>query len=141
MGRTKNSKRWSEKDLKLMHKLMKAALAEGLSKYDAKVKVGEHFGVTPMAIDVRYNRWLAGMKGTSKNTNKVPVKRKYGKRGKYNKKAKTAVKETPVVKTRAKRSDPESSNLVFSLGLLNAHKPQIKDITINFEARTITYTF
>lgn len=140
MGRGKNSKRWSEKDLKLMDKLMKAALAEGLSKYDAKVKVGEHFGVTPMAIDVRYNRWLAGMKGTSKNTTKVLVKRKSGKRGKYNKKAKTAAKESPVVKTRAKRSDPES-NIVFSLGLLNAHKPQIKDITINFDARTITYTF
>ena len=141
MGRTKNSKRWSEKDLKLVHKMMLEGAEKGLTKYQAKQEVGKHFGVTALAIDVRYNRWLKGMKGTSKNTNKVPVKRKYGKRGKYNKKAKTAVKETPVVKTRAKRSDPESSNLLFSLGLLNAHKPQIKDITINFDARTITYTF
>lgn len=84
MARTK-SKHWSEKDLRKMDRMMKAAEAEGLSKYAAKQRVGEYFGVTPLAIDVRYNRWLRGIKGKTPDTTKVPIKRKYGKRGKYKK--------------------------------------------------------
>lgn len=130
-NRTK-SKHWSEKDLKTMHKLMTEALTAGLSKSDAKKQVGDHFGVTPVAVEVRYNRWLNGMKGISKNTTKVKINRKYGKRGPYKPRATSVV---PVVKVKREYTPRVVSQPVRSMTfkITNVHVDLAKgEITVNY---------
>ena len=85
MGK-KNSKRWSMKDIRTITKFIKEAVDNGGSEEQGKIAAAQHFGITINAIRIRYGRYLRGLQVPKKNTTKVPIKRKTGKRGNYKKK-------------------------------------------------------
>jgi len=76
------SKTWSEKDLKHMDTIIQGApdITEG------KKLAAEHFGVTYNSINIRYGRWLKGLKGKKKPTIKEPIVRKPREINSYKKK-------------------------------------------------------
>lgn len=135
-GTKKKSRLWSLKEIKKIAEIVESAIASGKSKMAGMDEAAAHFGVTRNAIHIRYSRYKKGesMTRVKRNTAKEPTKGKL--RGPYKKrkytKRKTAV-TNPVVK--------DSNKLVFPIGLLTAHAPKIKELIVDFDARSVTYTF
>ena len=169
-GTKKKSRLWSLKEIKKVAEIIESAMASGKSKMAAMDEAAAHFGVTRNAIHIRYGRYKKGesMTRVKRNTAKKPtkgVKRgPYGKRKKYTKKPVinaiiddggiSRVKrkytkrvlnfkedKSPVAAAFAKRVVADSNKLVFSIGLLTAHVPKITAITVDFDTRSITYTY
>jgi hypothetical protein len=130
----KNSKRWSMKDIKTIEKFIKDATDAGQVKEEGIKLAAKHFGVTINALRIRYGRYCKGKQvaGLKKNTTKVPMKRK---KRKYTKRA--GMKPGP----KPKHLIAESNKLVFPLALLACHVPKITAITVDFDTRSVTYTY
>lgn len=157
------SKRWSMKDITVIKKFIKEATDAGYEEHVGIVNAATHFGVTPNAVKIRYGRYLRSedMGNLKKNTTKVAIirkSRKYTKKqvvdaiiddggiskvkGKYTKRTlKFKEDKSPVAAAFAKRIIAESNRLVFPLALLAASVPKITAITVDFDTRSITYTY
>jgi hypothetical protein len=80
MSRSKDSKRWSKKDIMIIKNFIKEAKDAGKSVHSGMQAAADHFGLTRNAIYCRWKRYIRGEHLTQlkKNTTKVPViKRKY----------------------------------------------------------------
>ena len=157
------SKRWSMKDITVIKKFIKEATDAGHDEHTGIVNAAAHFGVTPNAVKIRYGRYLRNedMGGLKKNTTKVPIVRKTRKytkkqvvdviiddggisrvKRKYTKRVLNFKEDkSPVAAAFAKRVVADSNKLVFSIGLLTVHVPKITAITVDFDTRSITYTY
>lgn len=137
----KKSKRWSIADIRTIKKFVLDAKNAGMDGHDGLKEAAKHFGITLNAVRIRYGRFIKGKQvaNLKKNTTKEPMERKTRK---YTKRTSAKPRPNPeLVKTLANHLIKESNKLVFPLGLLAAHVPKITAITVDFDTRSITYTY
>ena len=151
------------KDIRTIKNYVKVANNMGQPDHEGLKAAATHFGVTLNSVNLRWKRFNAGvhMDGLKGNTTKEPMNRKnrkYTKKSigdaiiddggiskvkrKYTKRTlKFKEDKSPVAAAFAKRIIAESNRLVFPLALLAAHVPKITAITVDFDTRSITYTY
>lgn len=142
----RKSVRWSLKDIKKIEEFVKNAVALGGTEKDGLIDAAKHFGVTKNAVQCRLWKYKRGLStgGLKQKTTKKAFKRKpYGKRGPYKKRKSLKFKEdkSPLAAALAKRLVAESNRLVFPVSLLSMQVPKIKELVVDFDARSITYTY
>jgi hypothetical protein len=143
-GTKKKSRLWSLKEIKEIVDIVESAMVQGKTSGAAMDEAAAHFGVSRNAINLRYLRYKKGesMTRVKRNTAKKPTKGM--KRGPYKKRRKILkFKEDKSLAAAAlaKRIVAESNRLVFPVSLLAAHIPRIKEVIVDFDARSITYTY
>jgi hypothetical protein len=117
MARTKNSKRWSVKDITAIENFIKNAkdLRSGLKE------AAKHFGTSLNAVSCRWRRYTANeqVMRLKKNTTKLPIKKRkytrkksvYTKKRKYTKKVNVQYGRKPV--------QPAKRSMTFKIKKVN----------------------
>ena len=121
----KKSKWWSAADIRKIKAIMKTAEEEGLERGVGLVRAADHFGVTRNAIVIKLGRLEKGIKSNHLNrpTSKVPVVRK------------AKVNHSPVV------DEPKSNKIIIPVELLINASAKVKKVIIDFDNRSIAYTY
>jgi hypothetical protein len=121
----RKSKWWSAADIRKIKAIMKTAEDEGLGRTVGLVRAADHFGVTRNAISIKLGRIQRGEKSSHLNklTTKIPVVRK------------AKVNHSPVV------DEPKSNKIIIPVELLINASAKVKKVIIDFDNRSIAYTY
>jgi hypothetical protein len=140
----KTSRLWSINELKKMAEIVELTIMSGKSKGDALQEAADYFGVTKNAVNIRHLRYKRGQSLTRVKRNTIKKPTKGIKRGPYKKKKKSLTfkeDKSPVVAALAKRTVAESNRIVLPISFLSVSVPKIEAIIVDFDARSITYTY
>ena len=142
------SKRWSLKDIETIKKYVKQALAEGKTEREGLQEAAKHFGLTSNAVFIRWLRLRKGehIKRLKKNTTKIPMKRRKSRSDKGKKRGpygaiKAKVDNSPIANALAKRLVSESNRIVLPIDMLSVVVPKVTNVVVDFDAKSITYTY
>lgn len=121
----KKSKWWSAADIRKIKAIIKTAEEEGLERGVGLVRAADHFGVSRNAISIKLGRLERGIKSNHLNrpTSKVPIVRK------------EKVDHSPVV------DESKSNKIIIPVELLINTTAKVKKVIIDFDNRSIAYTY
>jgi hypothetical protein len=121
----KKSKWWSAADIRKIKAIIKEAEDQGFGRSVGLNYAAEHFGVTRNAIVIKLGRLEKGIKSNHLNrpTSKVPIVRK------------EKVDHSPVV------DEPKSNKIIIPVELLINTTAKVKKVIIDFDNRSIAYTY
>lgn len=121
----KKSKWWSAADIRKIKAIIKTAEEEGLERGVGLVRAADHFGVSRNAISIKLGRLERGIKSNHLNrpTSKVPIVRK------------EKVDHSPVV------DESKSNKIIIPVELLINASAKVKKVIIDFDNRSIAYTY
>lgn len=152
-GTKKKSRLWSLKEIKKVADIVESAIASGKDKRTAYDEAATYFGVTRNAIHIRYGRYMKGesmtrvKRNTTKTSTKGVIRGPYKKKRKYTRRngvkpgPKPKMNYSPVIKALSKRIIDESNRIVLPIALLGAAIPRVMAVTIDFDTRSVTYTY
>ena len=121
----RKSKWWSAADIRKIKAIIKTAEEEGLERGVGLVRAADHFGVSRNAISIKLGRLERGIKSNHLNrpTSKVPIVRK------------EKVDHSPVV------DESKSNKIIIPVELLINASAKVKKVIIDFDNRSIAYTY
>jgi hypothetical protein len=124
----KKSKWWSAADIRKIKEIMKIAEEEGLGRTVGLVRAADHFGVTRNAISIKLGRIQRGERSShlNKPTTKIPITRKA-----VVPKQSQTVNDVPSPGTK----------ISLSINILSQKVPKIDKIIVDFDNKSITYTY
>lgn len=121
----RKSKWWSAADIRKIKTIIKSAEDEGLGRTVGLLRAADHFGVSRNAITIKLGRLERGIKSShlNKPTTKIPVVRK------------EKVDHSPVV------GEPKSNKIIIPVEFLINATARVKKVIIDFDNRSIAYTY
>jgi hypothetical protein len=124
----RKSKWWSAADIRKIKAIIKTAEEEGLERGVGLVRAADHFGVTRNAIVIKLGRLERGIKSSKLNrkTIKIPITRKA-----VVPKQSQTVNDVPSPGTK----------ISLSINILSQKVPKIDKIIVDFDNKSITYTY
>lgn len=121
----RKSKWWSKSDINKIREIIKTAEETGLTRSQGIDKAAEHFAVTRNAIVIKLGRIDRSIKISKLNrpTTKIPIVRK------------AKANHSPAV------DEPKSNKIIIPVEFLINATARVKKVIIDFDNRSIAYTY